>query len=194
MRDLQQRFPLYSKLLKLYPETYRSAYEREVLQTTADMLDDTNSRVKRLIIWSHVAFDLPFSLSKQRLQYVGGIIQNETPNYIKRNGLIAGILLLPFFIALIANSLDKVINNHTLYHSWLWNFPTIGFWVLWLPEIALLLTIISIVIYLINGNGKKQSSWWKRALDLKHSWPVVIPAFLAFGILFILAFHDSTQC
>jgi len=194
MSDLHKRFPIYSKIMSLYPAVYREKYETEVLQTTADMLDEAPTMGARVAIWTKVAADLPFSLGKQQYQAVGGVLRHETPQYIKRNSLIAGALLIPFFAALIANSLDKVINNRTLFNSWLWQSPAIGFWVLYLPEAALLLALASYVAYVYKGTAGKKSSALRRALDVKHSWPIVVPAILAFGILFMLAFHDSVQC
>ncbi len=194
MSELEKRFPIYSKLLKLYPKSYRKQYEQQLLQTTADMLDDAPSNAAKLAGWTHIAIDLPLSVTKQQLQYVGGIYMNETPRYIKRNSIIAGALLLPFIAALIANGLDKVINNHTLYNSWLWRTPILSLWVLRLPEIALLLAVGSYIVYLARGTGSTKSTWLKRALDIKHSWPIIIPAIFAFGIMFLLAFHDVGQC
>jgi hypothetical protein len=194
MSGLHERFPVYSKILGLYPKPYHRKYETEMLQTTADMLDDAPGLSAKLAIWGKIAVDLPVNITKQQLQYIGGIMQHETPQYIKRNSLIANTLLLPFFAALIANSLDKVINNHTLINSWLWKGPAIELWVLYLPEAALLLALASYIAYLRKGVGNKKSSVLTRVIDVKHLWPVVVPAAVAFGILCILAFHDSVQC
>ncbi len=157
------------------------------------MLDDAPSQAAKLAGWTHIAIDLPLSVAKQQLQYVGGIYMNETPRYIKRNSIIAGALLLPFVAALIANGLDKVINNHTLYNSWLWHTPVLSIWVLRLPQLAFLLAVGTYLVYLLKSRDNKQS-WLKRVLDIRHSWPIVIPAIFAFGVLFIIAFHDVGQC
>ena len=118
----------------------------------------------------------------------------ETPAYIKVNSMISGILLAPFFIALLANSIDKVVGHETLYGSWLWKSPTLAIWVLRLPELALILAFVTYIVYVVRGKGSSRSSWLKRAIDIRHSWPVLVPTVLAFGILFLLAFHDSAQC
>lgn len=194
MGNLNKQFPLYSKLLKLYPNKYQKEYGEQILQTTADMLDNAPNFISKLAIWSHVAIDLPVNIAKQQLQYSGGSIMSQTPTYIKRSSLISVILLIPFFAALIANSIDKVINNHTLYGSWLWKSHVIGIWVLYLPEAAFLIAMVSYIIYLSRSTDSKHSKFLKRVLDIRQSWVILIPAFMSFGILFILAFHDVGQC
>jgi len=190
MDKLNKRFPIYSKMISLYPASYRKEYGRQILQTTADMLDNSLSSGSKARIWLKVAVDLPLNIAKQQIQY-SGVYMKDTPSYIKTTSVISGLLLLPFFIALAANGLDKAINNHTLYGSWLWRMPVLGLWVLVLPLSAFLLAVGSYLLYL---SRYKKTSWLKRVLDVKHSWPVIVPAVIALGILFILAFHDSVQC
>jgi hypothetical protein len=194
MSNLSKRFPLYSKLLVLYPKGYRKQYKEQLLQTTADMLDDAATPLNKIAIWTRVAIDLPVNVFQTQLQYVGGIMWNETPHYIKRNSLIGMVMLLPFMASLVANSLDKVINNHTLYNSWLWKLPFSRLWVLWLPESAFLLMLGTYIYFLIKENKTGRSGFIKRIFNIKHSWPIIVPGILAFGVLFILAFHDSVQC
>jgi hypothetical protein len=194
MSDLEKRFPIYSKVIKLYPLAYRKRFGDEVMQTTADLLDEVPSLPGRLAIWAHLAVDIPLTIAKQQLHYAGGIIHTETPRYIKRNSLFSGILLIPFFTALLANGLDKVINGQTLYRSWLWRMPFLGLWVLWLPEIAFLIFITSYLVYVCSPSAKRVGSWHGRLADRKHLWPIMVPGVLALGVLILVAFHDSTQC
>lgn len=191
MKDLDKRFPAYSALLKLYPKTYREHFGQQILQTIADMLDHSPTRTARLAVWTHVAAELPINVAKQQTGYIGGIYMKETPRYLKTLSIVSGLLLVPFVAALVANSLDKVINNHTLYTSWLWKMPVLGVWVLYLPATALLLAIGGYAYYITQY---KKTSWLRRLLDVKHSWPILIPGLCAFGVLFILAFHDSAHC
>jgi hypothetical protein len=194
MKDLNKRFPVYSKFLKLYPVAYRKRYEQEMLQTTADMLDDAPSRSTKIAIWSKLAIDLPVNVSKQQLQYAGGIMHNSIPNYVKRNSLISAALLLPFFGAIAANGIDKLINNSNLYHSWLWHNPTIMLWVFYLPILAFLISFVSYSLLIFKGTNKSKV-WFKRAIDnTLHSWPMLTVGIVAFGILTMVEFHDSTQC
>jgi hypothetical protein len=37
MGNLKKRFPLYSKVLRLYPYRYQKEYGEQILQTTADI-------------------------------------------------------------------------------------------------------------------------------------------------------------
>lgn len=192
MTSLKSRFPIYSRCLRLYPAEYRKRYEQELLQTTADMLDDAPSRITRIGIWSRVLVDLPLNVLKQQVSYAGGVMHDEMPHFVKRNGLIAGIMLLPFFTALCANGLDKVLNNHTLFNSWLWHTPVLGIWVIYLPTLALLLAGTTYLIYIFKNPTKQPLI--KRILDIAHSWPILLTGLVALGILFILVFHDSFQC
>jgi hypothetical protein len=194
MKDLRSRFPVYSALLHLYPKPYRERYEEEILQTTADLLDDTTNSGDRFNIWSRIALDLPVNMYRQQLRYVGGVMTNETPNYLKRNSLVSAILLLPFILALAANGLSKVITGQGLYHSWLWTHPVLGIWILYLPELALVLALATYFTYTVRDNGKVRRPWIQRAIDLKHVWSLAVPATVAFGILFLVGFHDSAQC
>lgn len=191
MDSLSKRFPIYSKVIKLYPDKYHKEYGEQILQTTADMLDSSPKGIARYLVWLKVSVDLPINITKQQLQYSGGIYMKDTPSYIKTTSIVSGLLLLPFIAALLANGLDKAINNHTLYGSWLWKSPFIGLWVFYLPLIAFVLAVGSYLLYLTKY---KKTKWFNRLLDIRHSWPILIPAVFAFGILFLLAFHDSGQC
>lgn len=194
MSDLDKRFPVYSKFIKLYPTQYKERYGDEILQTTADMLDDAISRRARLIIWTKLAIDLPMNLAKQQLQYVEGFMLDECPKYIKRNSLIAGVLLIPFMVALLANGLDKAINDHTLYNSWLWKSPLIGLWVIWLPMLAFLIAMVSYLLFVSKDIKGNHTTWFKRLFSFRSSWPVLVPLIIALGILSIAMFHDDVQC
>lgn len=121
-------------------------------------------------------------------------MRDETPSYIKLNSVFAALLLVPFFAALSANALDKLIHNHTLFNSWLWRMPALGIWVLRLPELALLLAVVTYVVYVARSGGSQSGSRLRRAMDVKHAWPVLAPAIIALGVLSIVAFHDSIQC
>src|ERR1700729_4091915 len=154
MKDTRTRFPVYSRLMKLYPKSYREKYQEEMLLTTADMLDNSNKFSDRLIIWAQLAFDLPLNIARQNFEYIGVNMHENMPNYIKRNGLISGILLLPFFGAIIANGLDKLMNNNTLNDSWLWHNPAIILWVFYLPAIALIISLVSYSTFVLRGSNK----------------------------------------
>lgn len=193
MTGLKSRFPVYSQLLRLYPAEYRRRYEHELLQTTADMLDDAPNKLAKLGIWSRLALDLPLNIARQNFEYLGGTMFSHTPSYIKRNSLISGVLLLPFFLAIAANGLDKLINNTTLYNSWLWGRPALILWVFYLPALALMVSLVSYGIFVFRGAQKNQA-WLRRALDILHSWPILIVGTIALGILVMVEFHDSAQC
>ena len=194
MSNLSRRFPLYSKLIRLYPKHYRQQYGEQLLQTTADMLDESVGTKSKLAIWMRVTINLPINVFHTQLHYAGGIMKNETPSYVKRNSLIGTAMLLPFIAAILANSIDKIINNHTLYNSWAWRLPFLRLWVLWLPEAAFILMAGTYIYFVVKRRENDHVNLIKRVADISHSWPIIVPGILAFGILFIIAFHDSAQC
>jgi hypothetical protein len=191
MGSLNKRFPLYMKLIGLYPAAYRKEYAEQILQTTADMLDNTPTALGKMAIWLRIAADLPLNVCKQQLQYAGTVMHNETPTYVKRSSLVSVLLLAPFVIALVANALDKAINNRPLYGLWLLRFPLLKVWVLYFPIIALLLAVGSYITFITH---QQQQSLIHRCLDIRRTWLVIVPAILAFDILFTIVFHDSIQC
>ena len=194
MKKLEKSHPFYASLLRLYPKAYRQRYGQEILQTTADMLNDVPNRGALLSTQTRLAIDLSLNAGKQQLNYVGGVMQSEMPRYIKLNGLVASIMLIPFAVGLIANSLDGLINNQNLYNSWLWHMPVLAIWVLYLPALALLFSLLTYMVYLLRGADSKKLVWLKRAVDIKYVWPIILPGLVALGILFILIFHDSGHC
>jgi hypothetical protein len=151
------------------------------------------NRRAKLGVRTRLAIDLPLNAGKQQLHYAGEIMQSEMPSYIKRNALLAGVMLLPFLAALSANSFDRLINHRDLYSSWLWHAPVLRIWVIILPSLALLFMAASYIAFVIKSSSSKQS-WLKRVFDFRHIWPIILPALIAFGVLFLVEFHDSGQC
>ncbi len=194
MKQPPSRFPIYSRLLRLYPQPYRQAYEKDILQTTEDMLYDCPSRLTRLGLWLRIALNLPASLTVQHLQYAAYELRHETPRYIKMNSLFSGVLLLPFFIAALANGLDGVVYGHTLYNSWLWSTPALATWVLRLPLLALLVAVSSYLYFIAASSRRHGIRRPTRLLDLAHTWPILALGAIATGIFLMLLFHDGAQC
>jgi len=194
MKNIQPRFSIYAALLHLYPTPYRERYGEEIMQTTADMLNETTSPMSRLLVWAGIAADLPINVGKQQLSYIGGVMAHETPKYLKRNSLLASVLLLPFIVSLLANGISKVVSSHDLYHSWLWQTSAIRVWLVYLPLVALLLSLGTYAIYATRSEDMAHRSRITRAFDVKHIWPLLIPILLASGIVLLAAFHDSARC
>lgn len=181
------RFPRYEKLLGLYPKAYRDKYARPMTQTLADMLgDQTNTRGK-ILVWLRVSLDLPVSIMNQNSLALGGNDMRETPNYIRRNGIIASALLVPFVLAILAGSLD-----HQLHNSWLWRTPALVVWVALLPALAFLLAVSSYILYAASSSLRQ--NWMSRLFDIKHTWPVVLTGLVGLGIIGLVLFHDSAHC
>lgn len=188
---MRSRFPKYERLLKCYPARYRKEYGGAMLQTLADMLDDQPTKAGKLRIWLRASIDLPASVAHQNIIALGDTFMHQTPQYIKRNGVIAGTLLIPFIAALTANGLDKVINNHTLYNSWVWGRLALTTWVIVLPALAFLLAFASYMLFVAK---QSKANIFSRLFDLRRVWPVAITGVIGLGILFMVCFHDSVHC
>lgn len=186
MGQLDKRFPLYRHLLKLYPPAYRHKYQGQILQTLADMLDDEENSAAR--VWTRAALDLPFSIIKQNLTYEGVIMKNHTPGYVKRNSLLAAGLISPFFIIVIANSLD----NHNLPTGGGWNHLLL-FLILGLPALGLLLSLATFARWAAERRQAK-ISFWRSLFDIRRNWPLAATAGLALLIVLFIPFHDSGPC
>jgi hypothetical protein len=186
MADLKIRFPVYSRLLKLYPAPYRERYGEQMLQTLADMLDASSSVSGRSAVWVQVSFDLPGSIARQQLSFVGNVFTRETPAFVRRNSVISTILLAPFFVIAITNDIDA----HRLYNTWLWSAGVLFTWIVLLPVLGMALSATTLFFWLRTN----KRSWRQSLLDLAHNWMILLPIVLGLGILFLVFFHDSVHC
>jgi hypothetical protein len=182
----------YCKSLALYPADFRHKYQIQMGTTLEDMLMAAPGTKERLIIWVGVFAELPFSIAKQQLVLAGGIMQKEMPPYIKRSALMSGVLLLPFFSAITAEGISELVRSKDLYGSWAWRAPVIELWVLILPAIALAISGVAYLNWLLHRPRK--TSLIKRIADWRHNWPVLLAGTAAFFVLVILAGHDSVHC
>ncbi len=194
MAGLERRFPLYARLLRLYPAVYRKAYAQQTLQTLADMLDDAPKRTQRLAVWTRIAIDFPVTMTREQIKYTGGIMARETPHYVKRNAVLSGALLVPFFLAIGANAIDKIMNGQTLYTSWPWAMPILALWVLWLPLAATVIASSSLIYYQAQRIRTASARWGKALLEVQYSWPLLIVLCSGLFILAVLFGHDSVHC
>jgi hypothetical protein len=181
----------YKTLLRAYPKTYRNKYAGEMTQTLQDMLADQPSRAARAGIWLHTLANLPLSVTYQQLLALGNNLTHETPSTVKKAGVLSGVLLLPFFGALIANEVSQTFFGHALYQSWLWRTPVLTAWVLILPAAAFAVTGVVYAAFVLRGHGRPLLA---HALDIKRLWPVMIALFCGLSILLMLGLHDSVHC
>lgn len=188
MGNLDKRFPHYSKLLGLYPEPYRKEYKEQMLQTLADMLDDPDR--SRRGVWTRTIVDFPLSLIGQQLHYLGGAMANQMPNYIKRNSLLGAWLVAPFFVFLVVNAVfqDRVQN------TFLWHNNILFMWLIFLPALAVLFNLISLIRWLNDRHHTSKKSLWRTLFDFKNNWPALAVILVGLGILALVIGHDSVHC
>lgn len=184
---------IYRKLLWLYPRPYRGQYGPQMIQTLDDMLAAAPTGKERRRVLVRAALDLPVSITHQQLSHIGDIMVHETPRYVKRNTIIAGVLLLPFIAALTANGLDKVIHHQTLYQSWLWHSPVLALWVLWLPTVAMAVALGSLLVY-VAQRYRSARSRADAVTELTRTWPLVATALISLGTIVMVFGHDSVHC
>ena len=118
-------------------------------------------------------------------------MRTERPPYMKQTGLAVAGLIAPFFLIVTTNVLAKSMYGRELNDTWLWSKPALMTWALVLPGLAMLFAAVSYVRFAF---AKGDAHWLKRALNVRLSWPVVLPGIAALGILLLVAFHDSVHC
>lgn len=188
MNTLSDRFPLYSKLLHLYPVGYRKDYGEQMLQTLADMLDAQPDR--KAAIWTRTAVDFPLSVLKQQIIYTGDTMATQMPDYIKRNALLGTWLIAPFFVFIIANS----IVGSQLQRSILWHRNVLFAWLVVLPSLAALFNLAALLRWMNSRHRETHQGTWRMLADVRRYWPAAALAILGIGILGLVFFHDSVHC
>lgn len=186
--DLPRRFPVYSKVLKLYPAAYQQRYSEQMLQTLADMLDDAPSPLRRGVVWLRTIADLPMSLAQQQVHYAGDVLAHETPHFVKRNAFVSLAFFVPFITIVVVNDATA----HGLYGTWLWNFGVLMTWIIVLPAFGFVLSAATLLVWLLYY--RKERGVLRSLLDVRHNWPMTLAACLGLGILLLVFFHDSVHC
>lgn len=187
--DIDKRYRTYQKLLYLYPAAYRKAYGEQMLQTLADMLDDTPSQSQKRAIWTRTLLDLPLSVMRQQLIYTGDVMTNDTPKYVKTSALIGAALLVPFFVLVIAHSLDS-----NLQQSVFWHYHVLFTFFVLLPGIAFLLAAVAFTSWLVERHHIDKKSWLRELMDIRRNWALFAVLILGLGIIGLVYGHDSVHC
>lgn len=187
MTNRQRRFPIYSRLLRLYPPDYHSKYADQMVQTLEDMLDGAGTRGAKAAVYVRASIDLPFSIAKQQLLYTGGVMSHTMPNYIKLSSLFGVLMVVPFFVFVVIDSLTR----HSLEHSFFWHTPVLFTWLIILPAVAVAVNAAALSRWLWQRNS---TGFWRRLLDIRHDWPPILVAIIGLGIIGLALFHDSAHC
>lgn len=188
---MSKKFLLFERSLRLYPKAYREKYGSQIVQTLSDMLDDQPTKAARAKVWARAGMDLTLNLVLQNANSIGDTFMNGTPTYVKRSGLISGILLSPFLLAILANSITTLLFSHNLYKSWAWSPAVLVTWVLILPSLACVIALLAYANFVIHND---KQPILKRMFNVRQIWPIVVAGLFGFGILFVLVFHDSAHC
>jgi len=188
IEKLSRRFPVYSRVLRLYPVPYRERYTEQMLQTTADMLDGVPDNL-RLRLWVHIVLELPGSIVHQRLIYATQALMHETPTYVRRNTMVSALLMVPFCAIAVINDMT----GHSLYQTWFWSYSVLLTWILLLPALSLIISGTTFISWLY-GRKKQGSSLLRSIKDIRHNWAMLALSFLGFVILGLVFFHDSVRC
>lgn len=119
---------------------------------------------------------------------------SNMPAFVKRNAAISALLLVPFMLAVLANSTDQVIRHQTLYNSWAWSTPVLRMWVLWMPAAAAIIAAGSLIAYIFRRIRVDHASARNALFQLQYSWPLVITCLGGIFVLALLFGHDSVHC
>lgn len=176
MTDLRKRFPVYSRLLLLYPAPYRTRYDEQILQTLADMLDANSSHSARLQVWVRTIRDFPRSLITQRAQYASSVLAHETPGFVRKNVAMGGWLFAPFFLIAITNDME----SHRLYHSWFWRPEVLFAWLRLFPTAGLILIMATFCVWLRMNKAPLRLS----LKDVGHNWVMLFPMIIGMSVVF----------
>jgi hypothetical protein len=185
---MAKRFPLYQRLLRLYPASYRKKYADQMLQTLGDMLDDQPSKAARVLVWSRVITELPLSIAGQNIITLGGTM-STTPQFVKRNTILGSALIVPFFVTVIVNSFSQQVFSS----GSTWHYPAMAS-VVYLPVIATLLLLGTFMSWLYQKKKRDNIGFWRSLLDVKHNWLMLVVGGLALLIVAFVFGHDSVGC
>lgn len=61
-----------------------------------------------------------------------------------------------------------------------------------LPAVALLVSLLGFLVY--TTTPAERTSRLHRVLDVRRTWPVLVPLAVAAGVIALLLFHDSAHC
>jgi hypothetical protein len=93
MPNLRERFPVYARIVSLYPKAYREQFEEQILQTTADMIDGAQDKREAHMMWLRVLLNTPADIMCQQLKHIGGYMKNTTQKLFT-SALWAGLTIL----------------------------------------------------------------------------------------------------
>jgi hypothetical protein len=114
----------------------------------------------------------------------------ETPQYVRRSAGISAILFIPFFLIAFTNDATA----HSFYHTWLWSFDILLTWIIILPALGLIVSAITLIVWLYSGSRQGLRPWYRGLVDFRHNWPMLLLTLLGASILLLVFFHDTTQC
>lgn len=113
----------------------------------------------------------------------------RTPKYVKNSAIIGAALLVPFFVLVIAHSLD---NN--LQGSVFWHYHVLFTFFVLLPAIAFLLASVAFISWLVERHQTEKQSWFKELLDIRRNWYLLAVLIVGLGIVGLVYGHDSVHC
>lgn len=171
----------------LYPEQYRKEYGTQIIYTLEDMLANEPRATRRLGIWMREIIVLPGNVLEQ---HVIAIARRGGPTSAALMGFISLALLVPFFIAMLLDEISERFYNQHLYGSWFWSKPVLTVWIVVLPLLSLFVSLATYVLLTLRANMRMG----KLSFQLRRLWLLIATGLIALGVLFIVTFHDSSNC
>jgi hypothetical protein len=178
---MKQLIAIYKQALKLLPTGYRDRYGEPMVRTLEDMMSDQTTVMGQWNVWLRTMLDLPITTAYQYVQ-IGGNTMNQAPNYARQGTMLSAVLLVPFIVVVILNSIHPLATS----------LSGLGYFCVFvLPVIALLLGLA------ILGRLIAAHDLWSRLKSIKqlqNNWILFAVPILAFAMVSFAFGHDSAHC
>ena len=143
MPNIKKRFPIYSKILYLYPKAYRRKYSAQMLQTMADLIDNEGSTLpRRFKIWLRATPDLIKTIAAENLRAI------DAKKFVPRSLIVSFVMIIPL-IVLLASPIFLDSETMADGNSFINRFYSPIFIILF-PLISAMLSITGLVVWSIN--------------------------------------------
>jgi len=183
MTSLKQRFPAFSRMLRLYPPAYYRQYCMQTLQTLADILDDTElSRLAKAKLYLASWLDLAKSIPRQRVIAAIHSASYQPSRYFRNRGIICLLLLVPALLSFcIGNNVTTTslqLSSGSFASIW-FSSASVATWLFVLPLLATINALYALGIWLV---ARKKHSRAKRPTTNQWGARLMLAGLLLIGL------------
>jgi hypothetical protein len=170
MNSLKQRFPAYSRALRLYPRAYCRQYGTQTLQTLADILDDPDlSRFTKTKLHLGAWLNLCTSIPRQRLLAATRSAAYQPNVYFRNRSIFSLLLIAPLALSVLTPIIFDAVGykpqpSNVFLNTWS-SVAGTRLWLIALPLIATLNALYAITIWFAA-----RQKWPKSKRPASNSW------------------------